>query len=571
MKLFGFLLLFAILGFINSPGTSNPFVTAETNEDERIVFCSPSFDPEQMNAKDAPLFKFPGTIHYPVTTTSLKAQQYFDQGLTLLYAFNHGEAGRSFKAAIDYDSTMTMAYWGLAMVLGPNYNAALNPSTLDDINYAIDRGIKYSKKASKKEQQLIAALATRFPRAAVDDMSPFSTAYANAMAKVYEQFPGDDEVAAIYADALMNEHPWNFWLKDGSPQPWTPSVIETLEKMLAKWPEHPAIIHMYIHATEASLQPEKAIPYADRLGELLPAAGHIVHMPSHTYIRTGDYHKAVLVNEKASMMDSTYIAQCKVQGSVPLLYYPHNIHFLAVSAFLEGNARKALDAAWMIQRNVDREQLPVNVTVQHYFSIPFYTLVQLGKWDEILESRYPGDHLKYPAAIWHYARGMAFTAQGKIDMANDELAALQEIAMDQSLSSMLIWETNSAAQLIAIANLVLSAEILASGRNYDEAFSLYEKAVAIEDALNYQEPPDWFFSVRHSYGHWLVQAEKFVEAEKIYRQDINIYKENGWALMGLYNALKGQGRPGEAFAVRKRFDEAWKWSDLKIHSSRVFN
>src|SRR5690606_10836591 len=538
MKYFGILTLLALVGFLNLRGLKNEKVDEEGPKRNAVVFCAPAFDPAKINAKDAPLFDDPGTFNYPVSTVSGLAQKYFNQGLTMLYAFNHGEAGRSFKAAMEYDSTMAMAYWGLAMVLGPNYNAALNPSSLSEINVAIDNAVKFSRNASEKERMLIEALAQRFPRQEVEDMAPYNTAYAKAMKRVHEAFPSDAEIAATYADALMNEHPWNLWLKDGTAQPWTADVMQALETMLAKWPDHPALCHLYIHATEASKSPEKALPQADKLGDLMPFAGHIVHMPSHTYIRTGDYHKAVLVNEKAISMDSTYIAQCKVAGAVPMYYYPHNIHFLAVSAFLEGSSAKAIDAAWMIQRNASKEFLDENATIQHYYSIPYYVLVHLGKWDDILAMKYPGEQLKYPAAIWHYARGMAYTAKGNLEKAGNELWAVEQIAADESLQKLLIWESNSASQLVTIAKQVLKGEIEATKGNYDDAFTAFKKAIEIEEALNYTEPPDWFFSVRHSLGHWLNVAGKYAQAESIYLEDLENFPSNGWALAGLYNSLK---------------------------------
>ncbi len=570
MKFFGILTLLALVGFLNLRGMKNEKVDEEGPKRNAVVFCAPAFDPAKIDAKDAPLFDDPGTINYPVSTVSGLAQKYFNQGLTMLYAFNHGEAGRSFKAAMEYDSTMAMAYWGLAMVLGPNYNAALNPSSLSEINEAIDRAVKFSRIASEKERMLIDALAQRFPRQEVEDMTPYNAAYARAMKRVHEAFPSDAEIAATYADALMNEHPWNLWLKDGTSQPWTADVMQALETMLTKWPDHPALCHLYIHATEASKFPEKALPQADKLGDLMPFAGHIVHMPSHTYIRTGDYHKAVIVNEKAISMDSTYIAQCKVAGAVPMYYYPHNIHFLAVSAFLEGSSAKAIDAAWMIQRNASKEFLDENATIQHYYSIPFYVLVHLGKWDDILAMKYPGEQLKYPAAIWHYARGMAYAAKGNLEKAGNELWAVEQIAADESLQKLLIWESNSASQLVTIAKQVLKGEIEATKGNYDDAFTAFKKAIEIEDALNYTEPPDWFFSVRHSLGHWLNVAGEYAQAESIYLKDLENFPSNGWALAGLYNSLKGQGKNLQAKETKKRFEKAWANSDISISSSRIY-
>lgn len=535
-----------------------------------IYFCSPSFDPAKVKDDDGPLFKGLGNLHFTVSTKNKKAQQYFNQGLTLLYAFNHGEAGRSFSTALKLDPTLAMGYWGLAMVLGPNYNAPLNPSKLEDINAAMDKAIQYAPNASAKEQALIYALAKRFPRQEVKDVSPFTAAYAAAMKEVYEKFPNDADVLALYADALMNEHPWNFWLKDGTAQPWTAQVIGVLEKALEKFPNHPGINHSYIHAIEGAPHPEKGLVSAKRLEKLIPAAGHLVHMPSHIYIRTGDYHQGVLVNEWSTEADSTYVAQCKVEGVYPLMYYPHNIHFLAACAFFEGNSKKAIDAAWMVSRKADKRYILENATVQHYYMIPFYVMVQLAKWDDILRQPAPGESLKYPVAVWHYARGMAFGAKGKLQEAEQELTSLKKIATEESLKSLLIWETNSAAELVNIAVHVLTAEIAMHKSKYDQAVEHFKKAIAIEDALMYQEPPDWFFSVRQSLGHVLLLAKKFEEAEKVYREDLRMYRENGWSLMGLYQSLKGQGKENDAKEIKKRFDKAWAHADISINSSRKY-
>jgi len=491
--------------------------------------------------------------------------------LTLLYAFNHGEAGRSFKAAIQLDSTCAMAYWGMAMVLGPNYNAALNPASLNDINAYINKALRYAVKTKLNEQALIQALRKRFPEGnEVSDMTRFNAAYTEAMREAAKLFPNDVEIATLYVEALMNEHPWNLWLKDGTPQPWTPQIILQIESTLKKYPDHPGAIHYYLHAMEASREASKAVPAADKLQELLPAAGHLVHMPAHIYIRTGEYHKGVLTTEKARLSDSNYITQCKVQGTYPLLYYPHNTHFLAACAFLEGNSKKAIEAARSVSANADRKYINELGTVQHYFNIPYYVLVHLAKWDDILLMPDPGAGLRYPQAIWHYARGAAQLAKGNIGEAEKELILLKEIGKDESLKNLLIWETNSAADIVSIAALVSEGELMAFRKDYDASLVLLKKAVAIEDKLTYQEPPDWFFSTRHTLGYVLIKAGKYEEAETIYEQDLSILPENGWALMGLFNSLKGQDKLEEAASVKKRFDEAWKWADFHITNSRIY-
>lgn len=537
-------------------------------KDKPYLFCAPSFNVKDIESK-APLINGLGNLQYKVTTNSKLAQKYFNQGLTLLYAFNHGEAARSFRYATKLDSSCAMAWWGLAQVLGPNYNAALDPSNLIDINTAINNAMAFSTNATAKEKSLIEALVKRYPAEEVKDMSPYNEAYALAMEAVYEKFPNDPEVAVLYIDAIMNVHPWNLWNKDGSPQPWTSEIVEFIEKTLARWPNHIGAMHYYIHATEASKNAARALPYADKLATALPGAGHLVHMPSHTYIRTGHYHKGVLVNESASAADSSYIAQCSASGFYPLLLYPHNVHFLAACAYLEGNSKKAIENAWRVSAIAEKKYLAELATVQHYYIIPYYTLVSLGKWDDILKIKQPDESLKYPNAIWHYARGMAFAGKKDFASANKELQLVKTAAADETLKKILIWDINNVLELINIAAFTLEAEIEGQRENYSTAILLVKRAVEIEDRLAYTEPPDWFFSVRLALGHWLVKAKRFAEAEDIYRQDLVTFPENGWALMGLYNSLKGQGSDEEAKGVKQRFDKAWQWSDIKISSSRI--
>lgn len=565
MKLYVLLMALLVMGIWQAISSKELPVAKRT-----FMYCAPSFDPDIWKKGDAPLLKGLGSVHYKVNTRSAKAQKFFNQGLALTYGFNHGEAYRSFKTALKHDSTCAMAYWGIAMVLGPNYNAPLNPASLADINDAIDKAVKYSKGASPKEKALIHTMTKRFPREEVKDMTPYYEAYAQALKEAHESFPKDMDIATIYADALMNLHPWNLWLKDGNPQPWTPEIVALIEKILQKIPDHPGAMHYYIHATEASNKAEVALPYADKLRTAMPAAGHMVHMPSHTYIRTGHYHKGVVANEKASLADSVYIAQCRAEGFYPLVLYPHNIHFLAACAFLEGSSQKALDAARMVSRKADRKYLADMAGVQHFYIIPLYVMVHLGRWDEILQEPEPGKSLKYPTAIWHYARGMALAAKGNKTAAEQELKTIQEMLADGSLKDLSIWDVNTIMDLVQIAAYSLEGELAGYNGDYATAEDRLTKAIEIEDKLAYTEPPDWFFSVRLSLGHWLVKGKKYAEAEKVYEKDLETFKENGWALKGLFNSLKGQGKEAEALAVSKRFNEAWKYADMKIESSRKF-
>jgi Flp pilus assembly protein TadD len=528
------------------------------------VYCAPSMDWSKMKDDHGPLIKAFTLTNFKISSSVDSAQLYFDQGLSQLYAFNHGEAGRSFKTAIRLDPSAPMPYWGLAMVLGPNYNAGLNPAALEEINATIKKAREKSGAATVVEKALIEALGQRFPNEPVTDMTPYNEAYSAAMEKLYRSNPGQADLAVLYIDALMNEHPWNFWMKDGTAQPWTAKTVATIESVLKQWPNHPGAIHYYIHATEASQHAEIALPYADRLGAMVAGNGHLVHMPSHTYIRTGDYHKGVLVNEAASESDSLYISQCNANGFYPMLLYPHNIHFLAACSFLEGNTEKAIQSAWMVSRQADKKYLADNITVQHFYSIPYYVLVQLEKWEEILRLPMPGESLIYPRALWHYARGMAYGGKKEFSKAASELKELEKIVSGKALEKQLIWDLNTAQQLVEMARLVLTAELNALQGKIPAAIPALKEAIALEDQLNYNEPPDWFFSNRLRLGSWLLKSGDFSGAEKIYSEDLQTFRENGWALHGLFKALRAQGKKAAAEEVKLRFDKAWQWADITL-------
>jgi len=489
----------------------------------------------------------------------------------LAYGFNHAEAARSFFEAIRQDTTCAMCYWGFAYVLGPNYNGGMEPDNYERAYVAIQNALKYSTNATPKEQALIKAMAERYPAEAVDDRSPYDQAYAAAMKIVHEQYPTDVDVAAIYGESLMDLHPWDLWETNGTPKSWTPEILQVIEKVIAMAPEHPGAHHLYIHATEASQIPEMGIASADALRDMVPGAGHLVHMPSHTYIRTGDYHKGSIANLKAVAVDSNYLEACHAQGAYPLALHPHNWHFLTATATFEGNGKLAMEAAQEVADRSSRKvmQEPGWGTLQHYYTTPYYVAVKFGKWDEILQMRNFDPSIKYPDAVRRYARGMAFLGKNDLPQAKQELAQLKVYAADESFKELTIWDINNTHTLLQIAENVLEGEILAKEGKYDESISLLKDAVALEDQLAYQEPPDWFFSVRHHLGAILLEAEKFAEAEKIYREDLKVFKKNGWALRGLTIALEKQGKTQEAAKVQQQFKEAWAYADIDITSSRI--
>lgn len=520
--------------------------------------------------KKAPLFNGLGGIDFKITTIAPEAQIYFNQGMMLAYGFNHAEAARSFFQATQLDSTCAMAYWGFAYVLGPNYNGGMEQ---DNFQRAYDAALKaksLTKGCTPLETALIEALSSRYQSNPPADRSTLDIAYANAMKKVYEQFPTDPDIGALYADAMMNLHPWDLYDKtSGKPKNWTPELVSVLERLIKMNPKHPGAHHFYIHATEGSSNPEKALPSANLLNELVPGSGHLLHMPSHIYINTGDYHLGTLANLRAIAVDSVYTMTCSAQGVYPLAYYPHNYHFLTATAALEGNSSLSWTSAEKLQQHLatDLMDKPEWATLQHYYTIPYYIAVKFGMWDKILSLPKPRKDLQYPNAILHYARGLAYLSRNDMVHAQQESDTLSILASDSHLQELTVWNINSMADLAKIADRVLVAAIAFKQKNLEKSLSLLKDAIVLEDNLNYNEPPDWFFSVRHHLGAALQRAGKYAEAEKIYHQDLQKWKRNGWSLIGLYNTNLAQGKQKEAQDIKIAFDKAWKNADITITSS----
>nr|WP_121272678.1 tetratricopeptide repeat protein [Pedobacter schmidteae] len=527
------------------------------------------------SGKKAPLFKGLDGISFKISTPNKEAKEYFNQGMMLAYGFNHAEAARSFYEATRLDLNCAMAYWGYAYVLGPNYNGGMEE---DNYQRAYDAAIKaqsLSGNCSPMEIALINALLTRYEARPPADRTHLDIAYAAAMKKVYAQYPTDPDVGALYAESMMNLHPWDLYEKQTKkPKAWTPELITVLERLIQSNPKHPGAHHFYIHALEASATPEKALESASLLSTLVPGSGHLLHMPSHIYINTGDYHLGTLSNLRAIAIDSVYTTACNAQGVYPLAYFPHNYHFLAATATLEGNSKLAWMAAKEIQKHTatDIMDQPKWGTLQHYYTIPYYIATKFAMWDSIFSFSTPPKDLIYPKAIWHYARGLAYLGKNDIINAQKESNVLRTLSVDTSLQRLTVWDINTTADLAKIADHVLSAGIAAKQNHLSESITLLNEAIAIEDNLNYNEPPDWFFSIRHHLGTVLIKAGKYNEAEKIYRQDLHKWKKNGWALIGLYNALMLQKKPGDAQSVKSDFNQSWKYADTKItSSSSIFN
>lgn len=529
-----------------------------------IISCT-----ENSPVFQAPLFDNLGHLHYPITTKNKYAQQFFDQGLTFSYAFNHAEAARSFKEAARLDSTCAMAYWGWALVLGPNINAPMDPANIDTVNMLVGKAMQFSNTCTAKEQVLIQALAKRYPAEPIADRSELDIQYSEAMKEAWLKYPDDDHIGALYGESIMDCHPWNYWKQNGDPQPWTAEIIDVFEKVLKLNPNNPGANHYYIHAVEASNNPDRAVICAERLPSLIPGGGHTVHMPAHIFMRVGRYHDAVVANENAGRVDSLYITNCKIQGFYPLFYYPHNIHFLSAAYSMEGNKAGAIKAGISTSQHTDHvmmAQAAFGASLQHYATIQDMTKVRFAMWDDILNE--PEPELIYLKCIWRYARGMAYTGKNDLDAAQGELNELKMLSQDTILRTLPIF-MNTSDKIVAIAQQVLAGEILQKKGKPDEAIKYLTAAVALEDSLIYNEPPDWFYPARHDLGAVLMENKKYQEAEQVYRRDLELNRENGWSLMGLYQALLKQNKLQEAADVKKRFDAAWKYADIEITTSSL--
>ncbi|MDC8006116.1 hypothetical protein POV27_18835 [Aureisphaera galaxeae] len=521
----------------------------------------------------APIIEGLDVLHFPVTTQDTLVQRYFNQGLILAYGFNHAEAARSFYYATKLDPNCAMAYWGYAYVLGPNYNAGMESDNYERAYDAIQKALELSKdNATLKEKKLIEALAKRYVKEPVADRMPLDKAYSKAMKGVFEAYPEDADVGCLYVESLMNLHPWDLWDIEGAPKAWTPKIISEFDNLFTIDSLHPGAHHFYIHAVEASASPERGLRSAQLYDDdLVPGAGHLVHMPSHIYIRTGDYHKGTLANIRSVAVDSSYLTTCHAQGTYPLTLYPHNYHFLAATATLEGNSELGIMAAQKVAENANKALMKMDGwgTIQHYYTIPYYVMVKFGKWEEILAMENKGVSLKYPDAIRHYAHGMAYVGLKDLDKAKQELVALQGYAEDKGLETVTIWDFNNVHQLLQIASRVLEADILASEGNYGESINLLKEAVALEDALVYQEPPDWFFSVRHNLGAIQLKAGNYEDAIATYEEDLKTYPKNGWSLHGLQQAYQQLNDTEKFSETSEKLETIWATADIELESSKM--
>jgi tetratricopeptide (TPR) repeat protein len=523
---------------------------------------------EMSSPMSAQLFAELGGHHRTITTRARLAQRYFDQGLNLAFAFNHDEAIRSFTAAAQKDPACAFCYWGIAYASGPHIN---NP-TMDADHVkgawdAVEKAKRLEAKASPTERDLIEALGSRYSSDPNADRGPLEKAYADAMRSVWARHPKDADVGTLFAEAAMDQHPWDLWTPDGTPRPWTEEIVSTLEAVLVLGPNHPGANHLYIHSVEASLRPERAIPSADRLAaDLVPGAGHLVHMPGHVYQRVGRYEDAAAANRRAIAVDDAYVRRVPEQGFY-LMYKAHNHQFLSFSAMSEGRSDEAVRAAREMVAQFPPEMLrEMAALMDGVISLPDFVLVRFGRWDEILRLPTPDPALKASNGLWHWARGHAFAATGKLPEADTELAELARSVA--SLDEKAPVGFNSAKVILGIASDMLSAELALKRGQSEVAIRRLEAAVAGEDGTRYDEPSDWPLPTRHYLGAALLAAGKTKEAEAVYREDLRRNPENGWALFGLSAALEKRGAKAEADEAAARLQKAWGRADVTLTASR---
>ncbi len=531
--------------------------------------CVPQITDTEWYKKDniAPLLEGLDAINYPISTKDTLVQRYFNQGMVLAYGFNHAEAARSFYYATKLDPNCAMAFWGYAYVLGPNYNAGMQDDNYERAYEAIQTAKKLATNATDKEKALIETMAWRYAANPPEDRLALDIEYSKGMKILYDKYPDDSEISTLYAESIMNLHKWDLNAKDGTEKSWTPEIVSLLESIIENNPEHPGAHHFYIHAVEASSTPERANASAKKFDDgLVSGSGHLLHMPSHIYIRSGEYHKGTLANIAAVEADSSYVTLCHAQGAYPLTYYPHNYHFMAATATLEGNSHWAMIGANKVSEHVHPEIMkqPGWGTLQHFYTIPYYVAVKFNKWDEILNMQMETYDLKYVKAIRNYAEGMAHLGKGDVESAKKELIQLLTLAKDESLKEITIWDINTTYELVLIASKVLEAEIWASESDYAISIQLLKEAVAIEDALNYNEPPDWFFSIRHHLGAMQIKAELFNEAIATYDEDLKRLPKNGWAYHGLKQAYQGLNDTDNVLIMEQLIETSWATADFEI-------
>lgn len=501
-------------------------------------------------------------------TCKAAVRPWLNQGVNLAYGFNHAEAARAFREAARLDANCAMAYWGEALVLGPNINVPMN--TEDEPKAAELVKKAAALKSSPRERDYIAALARRYTGKA-GDRKAADSAFVAAMRELSKKYPGDLDAATMFAESIMDTIPWGYWSRDGKPNPGTEEALAALHRVIKAHPNHPGALHYWVHMWEPTDTPERAEKEADRLLPLMPGAGHMVHMPAHIFFRVGRYEDVVTSNLKAVEADEDYITQCKAQGIYPLGYYPHNIHFVWMGSTALGQSQLAIESGRKVASKIPLEVAkdPSMAFLHNFLMVPTYALVRFGKWDEILSAPKPAVESTFTVGMWHYARGLALIGTGRLDDAEKELALLmtrvKEAAAKESAAS---FSANTDYRILRIAPEIVAGELAAKRHDFDAAIAHLQRAVNYDDALIYAEPADWHFPARHNLGAVLLQAGRANEAEVVYWEDLRNNAENGWALFGLAQALRAQKNDAEAARIEQRFQKAWAKADVKLTASR---
>ena len=561
------LVLVSMLAFAAGLGLGAQGTTAQqpASGSHKHYTASPGMDLPNQAGQIAPRLQNLGKFAFPTSTKNAQAQLFINQGMTLSYAFNHAESGRAFREAARLDPTLAMAWWGQALVLGPNINAAMEPADEAPAYAAIQRALALKDLASLREQAFIDALAQRYT-GKPDDRAGRDKAYADAMRAVYKKFQADLDAGVLYVESVMDLRPWGYWMNDGAPYEGVAEVVSIIERTIARKPDHIGALHLYIHLMEAH-EPKKAEAAADKLLPLAPAAGHLVHMPAHIYQRVGRYADAMKSNELAIKADEDYISQCRAQGLYPLGYYPHNLHFLWFAATADGQSKIAMEAARKAVSKVDADTLKQMPLLAAFKVVPYFALTRFGHWDEMLREPAPAADNAYLYGTFHYARGLALVATNRLAEAEQELAIVKLALADKSMSGPL-FSPNTAGAVFAIAPEMLAGEIAMARKQYDDAIVHFERGVRLEDSLVYTEPSEWHYPPRHALGAALLEAGRPREAETVYWDDLRHFPDNGWALFGVVQALRAQGKTAQADIVEARFAKVWARADVTLTGSR---
>lgn len=561
------LVVLTLIGIVSWKPYEKPVVVSVKPTSLPITMCGAGLiDWNDTTYQQAQLLPGMGNLRYKISTSSAKAQEFFDQGLKLVYGFNHWEAIQSFREATVQDPECAMAYWGLALAYGPNLND-VNPADREKLAFdAIQKAIARKQNATEVERDLIDAMAARYNGKSYAVRDSLNKAYADAMVVVAKKHPNDPEALTICADAIMNTMPWDYWQKDGSPKPETKQAKEILENTIKKFPQHPGAHHLYIHLVEAS-HPELALPSAKFLEDAMPGAGHLVHMPSHIYVRTGQYDRSTMLNQRASLVDEEYLANSSNRGMYRWGYYPHNVDFVVYSAYMEGRSELAIQTAMKLAYKGSLITNSNPAFAQYFTVEPLHAYVRFGKWQDILSLPDADDSYIYANLMTNYAKGLASVRKGNVTAAKKYSNKVDSLSKLDTLNQF-YFSFNPAAKVVQVAANLLRGELLLKQGKTAEGLAALQKAVDAEDDLRYNEPPDWKIPARQFLGAALYDAGKFAEAEKVFNDDLRKNPLNGWSLKGLVLAQEKLGKKTEAAATGKLLAKAFKSADVDVKCSR---